>query len=402
MKRILFLGAARFQCPPLEYARRAGYYVITVDNVPGNPGHKLAHESHSVSTVDREKICQLAVDSKIDGILSFASDVAAPTASYVSTLLGLPGTPLEVIELLSDKARFRPFLEQANLQKTRHFIASTDVDLLRAQEFCASLDWQAVIKPVDSSGSKGVSVIGMEVEYADALAYALRFSRSGKLIFEERVSKVGQQVCGDGYMEDGALKFVQFGDGHFYSDGPPAPWGETFPSSHGETALEVLARKIEQILVASGYVRGGFNLDAFITQGGEPFVIEIGPRNGGNFIPSAIRYQTGVDLIEAAVEGALRRDYQMTVHRQSDGSFYACYMLHSRRNGIFEKVEFSPDFLGRVVEVNYYVERGNEISTYNLGNEFIANLIFSFDSSRSMLTSFEDMSRYCRPILRTR
>ncbi len=51
-KKILFLGAAPTQIPPLRYALDQGHHVITCDYLPENPGHKLAHESYNVSTTD--------------------------------------------------------------------------------------------------------------------------------------------------------------------------------------------------------------------------------------------------------------------------------------------------------------------------------------------------------------
>ena len=77
-KRILFLGAAPSQIPPIEYAKSQGHYVITCDYLPENPGHKLADESHNVSTTDIEGVLALAEKLKIDGIVAYASDPAAP------------------------------------------------------------------------------------------------------------------------------------------------------------------------------------------------------------------------------------------------------------------------------------------------------------------------------------
>ena len=92
-KRILFLGAAPSQIPPIEYAKSQGHYVITCDYLPENPGHKLADESHNVSTTDIEGVLALAEKLKIDGIVAYASDPAAPTAAYVAEKMGLIGNP---------------------------------------------------------------------------------------------------------------------------------------------------------------------------------------------------------------------------------------------------------------------------------------------------------------------
>lgn len=105
MKRILFLGAAHFQVPAIEYARRAGYYVLTCDNRPQNPGHDLAHESHNLSTIDLAGVLELARSREVDGILTFGSDVSALTAAVVAQDLGLPGSRVDTIETLTLKSR---------------------------------------------------------------------------------------------------------------------------------------------------------------------------------------------------------------------------------------------------------------------------------------------------------
>lgn len=78
-KKILFLGGSLFQIPPIKYAKEQGHYVITCDYLPDNPGHKFAHEFHNVSTTDKDAILKLAKELKVDGIVAYASDPAAPT-----------------------------------------------------------------------------------------------------------------------------------------------------------------------------------------------------------------------------------------------------------------------------------------------------------------------------------
>ena len=72
MKKVLFLGAAAPQIPPIQYAIDQGYYVITCDYLPSNPGHLLAHESHDVSTTDMEAVLELSRRLDINGIVAYA------------------------------------------------------------------------------------------------------------------------------------------------------------------------------------------------------------------------------------------------------------------------------------------------------------------------------------------
>ena len=84
MKRILFFGGSPIQISPIKYALEQGHYVITCYYLPGNPGHKLAHEYYNISTTDKEAVLEMARGLDLDGVLAYASDPSAPTAAYVA------------------------------------------------------------------------------------------------------------------------------------------------------------------------------------------------------------------------------------------------------------------------------------------------------------------------------
>jgi biotin carboxylase len=397
MKRILHLGAAPFQIPAIEYARRAGYSVFTCDNVLGNPGHRLAHQAFCVSTVDEPAVLELARSLDIDAILSFGSDVAALTVAKVAHALGLPGANVEAVEILTRKSLFRAFLDRHGLQRQR-FAAFHRGEAGAAAKFAAGLGCTAVVKPVDSSGSRGVSVVRSGADLDAALEDAFAASRSGEILIEEHVQKAGTQVCGDGYMQDSRLVFIELGDGHYHeAEGGLAPYAESFPSTHDRSRLERLERKVEQVLAAAGYERGPFNLDAIFTPEGEPFIIEIGPRNGGNFIPSLIRHRTGVDMIAAAAEASLDAGYSLdTANKRSDG-WFAGYMLHSLRAGTLSGIHVDARFRSHIVEENPYRRPGDHVVPFRTARDVIGNVLMAFDSQADMLEAIANFDAYCRP-----
>ena len=83
-KKVLMLGGAMQQIPAIQHAKSLGLHVITCDYLPENPGHKFADEYYNVSTTDLDGVLSLAQKLRIDGIVAYASDPAAPTAAYVS------------------------------------------------------------------------------------------------------------------------------------------------------------------------------------------------------------------------------------------------------------------------------------------------------------------------------
>lgn len=97
------LGGSLYQVYAIKEAVKMGYYVITCDYLPNNPGHQYAHEYYNVSTTDKEAVYELAKRLQVDGVVAYASDPAAPTAAYVCEKLGLPTSPYTSVEILSQK-----------------------------------------------------------------------------------------------------------------------------------------------------------------------------------------------------------------------------------------------------------------------------------------------------------
>ena len=148
-KKILLLGGSYQQIVAIEAAKRLGYYTILCDYLNDNPGQKYADKFYLVSTTDKEAVLEVAKKEKIDGVIAYASDPAAPTAAYVAEKLGLEGNPLKVVEICCNKDRFRKFLQENQFYtpKTKTYTSIEDAfkDVKRFQ-------FPIIIKPVDSSG----------------------------------------------------------------------------------------------------------------------------------------------------------------------------------------------------------------------------------------------------------
>ena len=167
------LGGSLYQVYAIKEAVRLGYYVITCDYLPSNPGHKYAHEYHNVSTTDKDAVLELARKLQVDGIVAYASDPAAPTAAYVCEKLGLPTSPYESVEILSKKDLFRKYLREHGFNAPRakgytcYEDALADIDGFRLP---------VMVKPVDSSGSKGINKLTDKSRLKEFVEDALKYS----------------------------------------------------------------------------------------------------------------------------------------------------------------------------------------------------------------------------------
>ncbi len=396
-KRILFLGGSKFQIPPIKYAKEQGHYVITCDYLPDNPGHRYADEYHNVSTTDKEAVLKLAEKLKIDGIVAYASDPAAPTQAYVANKLGLPSNPYESVLILARKDLFRDFLSKHGflVPKSKSFY-----NLEEAYEWLEEINKPAIVKPVDSSGSKGVTKIEKKEELAKAFSYALEFSREKKVVVEEFFARDGYQVAGDGFIVDGKLVFRCWANEHFDKlCNPFVPIGESFPSIMSEYTLEQAQRETQRLLDLLGMKQGALNFDFHYNKDGDFSFLELGPRNGGNLIPEVIKYATGVDLIKYTVDSALGLDCSDLSMKEVEG-YYSSYMLHSIEDGIVKEIWYSDEIRKNIVEENIYIKPGDKVSKFNGSHHTLGTMIMKFSSLNEMLEKMDNMEKYLKVIVK--
>ena len=259
MKKLLILGAMEMHVPLILRAKELGLYVITCDYIPENPGHKLADEAYYDSTTDLDAVLKLAERLKVDGIMTYNSDPAAPTAAYVAEKLGLPGNPYEAVKIMSEKNLFRDFLYKngLNVPKFGNFSDSEDV-VKHLSEFSLPV----IIKPVDSSGSKGVTVVYDNEKVKEAVESALSKSRCKKFIVEEYIEPIGRQLHGDGFIENGKVTFLYLGDHHFDSSiNNLVPYSTTYPTEHSKEVVDECRNQIQQFISKVGFKNGGFNVE---------------------------------------------------------------------------------------------------------------------------------------------
>ena len=155
-KRLMILGAGPNQLPGIKRAVNLDYKVITVDNIPDSIGHKYSQQYVNCSTIDKEGVLKAAVELEIDGIVTFASDVAIPTLGYVVEQLGLTGPGQSVAETMAYKTRFRVFQRENRLNHPNFAIVERREDL---ESQLSNLTPPWMFKPVGTSGSRGISMV---------------------------------------------------------------------------------------------------------------------------------------------------------------------------------------------------------------------------------------------------
>lgn len=397
MKKILFLGGSKFQIPPIVYAKEQGHHVITCDYLPDNPGHEFADEYYNVSTTDKEAVLRLAKKLNIDGIVAYASDPAAPTQAYVGNKLGLPSNPYKSVKILARKDLFRDFLKENNFYSLE---SNSFYSCEKAQEFFNELVKPIIVKPIDSSGSKGVTKIYEERHLESAFEYALQFSQEKKVVLEEFFVRDGYQVAGDGFVVDGELVFRCWANEHFDKlCNPFVPIGESFPSIMTEKTLNQAHVETQRLLNLLDMKNGALNFDFHYDINGDFSFLELGPRNGGNLIPEVIKYSTGVDLVKYTIDSALGLDCS-DLNMKTTKGFYSSYILHAINDGVVENIWYSDKIKRNIIEENIFIEIGEKVKKFDGSNHTLGTIIMKFDTNEEMLYKMDNMEEFLKVVVK--
>lgn len=398
-KKVLLLGGSHFQVPSIKKARELGYYTITCDYLPQNPGHKFADEYHNISTTDKKAVLTLAKKLKIDGIVCYASDPAAPTAAYVAEKLGLPGQPYKSVEILSNKDKFRQFLADNNFNVPKALGYSC---LDKAKKEFHTYKMPVMVKPVDSSGSKGITKISSIKELDNAVQYALYFSKAKRFIIEEYVEKYGYQIAGDGFSVNGKLVFRCFANEHFNlkAGNPLVPIGESWPYNMPKKIHDKVHNETQKLLDLLKMKTGAYNFDVRIDEDENVILMELGPRNGGNLIAQVIQYATGVDTVEWTIKAAMGEDCSKLQMVEPKG-FWSCFMVHSKKAGILKEIQILDDLRkNNIVEFEMLYKQGDKVDSFNGSNGTLGTMILRYSSLDEMLSKMDNMDDYVKVVVK--
>lgn len=395
MKKLLILGGANTQIPLIQKAKEMGHYIITCDIFEANAGHRLAHEFYKISITDKESVLTLAKSLSIDGIVCYESDAAASTVSYVAEQLGLPTHPYTSVETLINKDQFRKFQQQNNL-KAPHSKGYSSLEQAMAEIHQYKLP--IMIKPVDSSGSRGVSKMDSISQLPELVENALKYSKSKWFIMEEFIMKDGFHISGDGFSVDGTLVFRSFADTYFSKSpiNPFVPIGSTWPITISDSLQNKIHEEIQKILSLLDMKTGAYDFDIQLDEDGNVHLIEIGPRNGGAWLPKVIKYATGVDLIEYTIRAALGENCSDLIMAETKG-YWANYLIHCSHDGIFEAIEFEVDFeSNNIVEFEMFVKSGDNVSALSGGDAVLGIMLLKFSSMGEMQEKMRNMANWVR------
>ena len=390
MKKILLLGGSAQQIVAIKTAKQLGYYTVLCDFLTDNPGQYEADKFYLVSTTDKAAVLEVAQKEHVDGVLAYASDPAAPTAAYIAEKLGLPGNPCQSVEILCNKDRFRKFLLENGFSAPKANGYASVEDALNDKVY---YEYPIIIKPVDSSGSKGATVLHSEEEgLTDALEFAFSFSRCHRVIVEHFIEKKHPYLIGgDVFIENG--KIVLWGLLNCHRDNsvnPLVPVGKSYPLQLETEDVQRVKETLVSMVERLGIRNGSMNVELVVDKSNRVWPIDVGPRSGGNMIPDLLGDMFGVDIAEMSVEAAMGIAIKGNIHEPN--GFYATHNLHSNKNGTYRDIVFSPDIEPYIYRKCLYKKAGDAVEYFDNAAKCLGIVFFKFPDENVMRNILEHIN----------
>lgn len=398
MKKLMLLGGMRYLVPVIETAHKMGIYVITCDYLPDNIAHKYSDEYVNVSILEKEKVLEEARKRKIDGILSFACDPGVVTAAYVAEKMNLPTSgPLESIEILQNKGKFRKFLTENNFNVP---VAKQYTNIDEALKETEMFNWPVIVKPTDSAGSKGVTKVSKKENLKEAIEYALKYSHCNEFIIEDFLEKVNDSSDCDSFSINGDLKFVSFSAQKFDEkcENPYTPAAYTWPATISKNHQEELKNEIQRLLKLLNMKSSIYNIETRECTNGKAYIMECSPRGGGNRLSEMIRYMTNIDLIDEVVRAAIGEPLTDLKQEEIKENF-AEIILHSEKEGTFKELWTSEKISDNIVEKDLWVKEGAKVGGFAGANEAIGTLVLRFKNQEELKKVIENQEEYVKVVL---
>jgi biotin carboxylase len=378
-RNIIVLGGGEDQIPAYREARRLGYRVIGVDQRPDALGAAEADRFLCMTSRDPAAIAAVLGSIDVAAVISPASDAAQESVAELSRIYGTAHQPSpDALRCSVDKGFFRSVVARLGLP-TCEYVQDGSAEALLAA--AARLRYPLIVKPADSSGSKGITAIGTAADLQNAIEHAWKYSFSHQVIIEEIVS--GRHCSAECFFVDGELGFMAVTDRTI--TGPPEmiSLAHMVPADLDPSTHARLQEAIILLCAEVGHERGPVNVDFVLTPGGDIHFIEMGARLGGNGMPLMVWHAFGLNTVEAAIRLALGEPLEITTPYRRTAMLQ---ILTAEVDGVLRAV-VGMDALRQipeVVDVQVFKSPGDRVHAYKQAAHKLGYLIVVADTREAL------------------
>jgi phosphoribosylamine-glycine ligase len=327
----IVLGGTATHIELVMNLKRRGYYVLLIDYLDSPPALKFSDHHIQESTLEKNRVLAIAKEFRAELVVSTSVDQANATAAYVSELLSLPSFYSHQTAItVSDKIRMKHFLKTNNIPSAGFFTLEREEEIHNI-----GLNYPLVVKPVDTTGSKGVFKIEGDEDFLLKSEESKSFSKSGCLLVEEFVE--GEEIQCDFFVIDGIA--------HFLMDRkklkPKITENKVLQSVGSVIPSGSFDNVLDQVKTIANKIASSLNIKATplfiqcIVKNDKVYVLEFALRIGGGLSAALLSLVNGFDFVNASVNALLGKEVDLK-YKEFD-KMYSSLLIYASE-GVFDMV----------------------------------------------------------------
>lgn len=295
MKAMVIAGGV----PQMELLRQLKERKIETVLLDGNENclaRAIPDKFYKVNIFNIEDVKKIAVDEKVDFIITVCADQVLLVVAEVSEMLSLPCyIGYKQAQDVSDKIRMKKIFKENKIPTTKYL----ELESLDMNEI-AKLNYPLVVKPVDAYSSKGVRKAETEKELIAYYNEAKKISRSGGVIVEEFFE--GEEISVDAFVLNGKAHILSITNSEKVKDKDRfVIFRGRYPAAIPDTIRNQIEDVAQKIADSFGLVNSPL-LVQLLHNNENISVLEFCARTGGNMKWLLIKKSCGVDVITATID----------------------------------------------------------------------------------------------------
>ena len=400
-KTLLLMGGGAYAKGIKAYKDKMGFRVIAVGKDANNPITRIAESSYVLDTHNVDGIVEIVKKENVDGIFVGSSEVNIAPAIEVAERTGARFyVNRQQWDIVANKAKFKEFARNSGFPVIPEFRLSSNP----TPEEVASLQYPVMIKPVDSSGARGLNPCYKAEDFMPLYKEALRWSPRKEVIVESLITDA-EDICVCYTIQDGVsvlsysfTKDVVRSKNNYVS----LPIFHLYPSKYLDQYYKEADDSAKLMLRKMGLKNGTINLQGFY-KNGNFFFYEAGYRMGGAQAYILTEYMNGCNVLNYMINYVLTgsmSDDKLSEKEDAHFPYPCCNYYMELKSGTIDHIEGIEKVrsMQGVLNVTQMCHEGDVILETNEIGRAIYRIHVVGDNNESLAQRLVDISRTIRVI----
>ena len=272
--------------------------------------------------------------------------------------LDVVDSPSTAVFVATDKALLYKNLEAQGVKTPKTLVSRYEEGLKTIENALATFG-KVVVKPADSDGCAGLSLVLRPEEAPMALSVAKQNSRLPYFLVQEYIE--GEHLSACLLVSDDVVVHLSINMQRIHLRGPREPSmyaGSVVPHQDGDKVLQAAIKAVKSL----GRVKGFFGVD-MVLKGGEPYVVEVNPRFTTSYLALREVCEDNVPdlLVRSYFDKSLLRPVRLRGRAAVEKLVADKDMALSPKD---LKLPSNAKLLSSIVDKRYFVKKGEAYALY--------------------------------------